>query len=226
MDEDLMQQILAMGSDEEAIADLLREAERQEKRSDSTRGNSYLMDAGHGNVVANPYQAVADMFIRGNAEKKAQEARDQVPNMRAVGNEKTKAYLDSLLNRGLGGIDLNKAMDPSVKAGGPLAIPNAPQVTPPAPEKAPDPFANVQGGGSTPPPPPPGPRVPNAPQGPIPQAAPGAPGLPGGGAPGMAGAMFSTPGAPYGDLGKKLAEALGMSEQDADVQSLLAGLRQ
>ena len=55
--------ILSMGTTEDEVAELLRKVQRQEDIGDQTRGRDYLMDAG-AMKVANPYQAVADMFIR------------------------------------------------------------------------------------------------------------------------------------------------------------------
>jgi hypothetical protein len=140
MDPELMQAILSLGSDEEAIAELLRQAERQEGIADETRGRDYLMDAGR-MKVANPWGAVSDMFVRGNAEKRAKEARGQVPNRRAQIDEKMSDFVNSAMNRGIGGIDMNnqEASQAAIAGSRPMPMPQAPQVPPPAPQAAPTP---------------------------------------------------------------------------------------
>jgi hypothetical protein len=165
MDPELMQAILSLGSDEEAIAELLRTAERQEGIADETRGRDYLMNAGR-MKVANPWGAVSDMFVRGNAEKRAKEARGQVPNRRAQIDEKMRDFVNSSMNRGIGGIDMNnqEASQSAIAGPSPMPMPQAPQVPPPATAPA----APVA------PPGPPSP-APAAPPAPVPGAPPAPP---------------------------------------------------
>jgi hypothetical protein len=166
MDDDLMLQILSMGSDEDAIAELLRQAERQEGIADETRGRDYLMDAGR-MKVANPWGAVSDMFVRGNAEKKAEAARGQVPNARATMNEKLRDFVNSSQNKGIGGIDMDEQAPTQAAIAGPrpMPMPQAPQVPPPAPAGPVGPPGPQAAPGGAP-------AAPAAPAGPPPMGAP------------------------------------------------------
>lgn len=184
-----LEAFLSMGADEEAIADLLRQADRQEGIADQTRGKDYLMNAGRVNV-ANPWGAISDMFVRGNAEKKAEKARGDAANQRAqMDQTSVRDYFRAAEGQGLGGVDLRA--DPKIPQR-PLNIPQMPQVqAPPA-----GPMGPPQGGAPAAPVPPPGPQAPPGPPPPPkppgpPRTASGAfqthpgwddvPGLPGGG---------------------------------------------
>lgn len=205
MDDELMMQILSMGSDEEAIAELLRQADRQDAIGDATRGNEYLMDAGR-MKVANPWGAVSDMFVRGNAEKKAKELRGQTPNMRATMNERLADFVKSSQGKGLGGVDLHAPVSDAAIAGSkPMPMPQAPQVPPPPAPPAPAPAPAPQ---AAPPPPNPALQAPPGPQGPFAQG------------PGPSGAK--NPGA----LNAQLMAQLGMGGQGDDVDQILAMLKQ
>jgi hypothetical protein len=92
MDEELAA-LLSMGSDEEAIAELLRQKERQEALIDETRGREYGTQAGRV-YVANPWQAVSDVFTRGKAEHKAKGLDRDI----AVGRRKQDTQVEDILN--------------------------------------------------------------------------------------------------------------------------------
>ena len=175
MDDELMMQILSLGNDEEAIADLLRQADRQEGLADATRGRDYLMDAGR-MKVANPWGAISDVFVRGNAEKRAKELRGQAPNMRATINERMRDFINSSQGKGLGGVDFDDqptqrdiaGMAPGAGDLMNVKVPPAPQVPPmpaPAAPRPPVPAAGPTGAPAAPVPPAgrPGPFIANLP---------------------------------------------------------------
>ncbi len=148
-----LESFLKMGADEEEILELLRQAERQEGLADDTRGKDYLINAGRVNV-ANPWGAVSDMFVRGNAEKKAEKARGEAANARAqMDQTSVRDFHRAASGQGLGGVELNARPEIPER---PLQIPNAPQVPQPPP---------AMGGGPV------GPPAPNA----APAAPPAAP---------------------------------------------------
>lgn len=62
------EEIAAAEGDPVAMQDLLARAKNAQAQIDATRGKSYLTDAGRV-VVANPWGAVSDIFVRGNAAK-------------------------------------------------------------------------------------------------------------------------------------------------------------
>lgn len=155
MDEQLVEAILALGSDEEAIAELLRQADRQEQIGDDTRGNDYLMSAGRVNV-ANPWQAVSDVFIRGRSEKKAKKLRGEADLARVRANTKMGNWFDSALGRNPIAEAL-RGQSGEIKVNAPGSIPITPipaiptltpqaNVRPPGPPAAPAPVAAAPAG--------------------------------------------------------------------------------
>lgn len=168
MDEQLLEQILSLGSDEDAIAELLRQADRHEQIGDDTRGKDYLIGAGRINV-ANPWGAVSDMFVRGQSDKRAKALRDEAATARRKMDEKVGGFMNSAMGYGPGGAPLPSPMGTHVPVTPPspasITPPAMPQVTPP-PVAAPRPSqaAPAQPPSSTPPAGRPGPFVANLPQ--------------------------------------------------------------
>jgi len=90
--------ILSLGTIDEEIAELLRQKLEAEDEGKATRGR----ESGHmaGRVyVANPGQAIADMFIRGKAEKKAKAAEDAAKARRGDRDRITGDYIEGLLGK-------------------------------------------------------------------------------------------------------------------------------
>lgn len=161
MDEKLIESILALGSDEEAIAELLRQADRQESIGDDTRGNDYLTAAGRVNV-ANPLGAVSDMFVRGQSEKRAKKLRGEADVARRGSDSKMRDWFNSAMGFGAGGPPLASPGGPAPAVtpppGGvpitpvpPIAPPGAPQAPRPAAPAAPTPAPMAPPGPPKPP---------------------------------------------------------------------------
>jgi hypothetical protein len=66
-------EILRAQGDPVAMQNLIARAKAAQSRFDSASGNSYLMDAGR-MKVANPFGAISDMFVRGNAKRDLENA--------------------------------------------------------------------------------------------------------------------------------------------------------
>lgn len=134
MDDKLIEAIMALGSDEEAIAELLRQADRQESIADDTRGKDYLTSAGRVNV-ANPWGAISDMFVRGQSEKRAKKLRGEADVARRASDSKMRDWFNSALGIGPGGPPLAAPGGPpptvSPPPGG-VPITPVPPITPPA----------------------------------------------------------------------------------------------
>lgn len=139
IDEQLVEAILSLGGDEEAIAELLRQASRQEQIGDDTRGNDYLMSAGRVNV-ANPWQAVSDVFIRGQSEKKAKKLRGEADTARERANQKMKDWFYGALGKDPV-LEALRAQSPDVQVKPPGSVPitPVPPIPPPAPGPTPQP---------------------------------------------------------------------------------------
>jgi hypothetical protein len=210
--EEEIQAFLSMGTTEDEISELLRQAERQEGIGDATRGKDYTLSGGNGYIANNSLAPIADIFVRGNAEKKAKEAQGQAANKRATLDERTRDYMRAASGLGLGGVDLRSSPTQSQIAGSkPLNIKPAPPVPPPpaapAPPKpaAPRVLGPQDLGLPTPAKPAP------APQGPQAQ---GAPGIPGG--------MQSPPVSPFMQPGNPFMGAAGGDQPT--VEELMAEL--
>jgi hypothetical protein len=161
MTQEEMELILSSGSLEEEIAELLRKQANAEAEGDATRGREYGTQAGRV-YVANPYQAVADMFIRGKAEKKAKTAEDEAKAKRAERDAAVRVFMEGAMGRNLEPIQVGVnrvGRDPSG-----TSFP-----APPAPAAAPSASAGV----SAPvPPPTAAPQTPAPQMGAAPPAAP------------------------------------------------------
>lgn len=149
-----LEMILSMGSDEEALAEILRQQGRQEDRIDSTRNRAPGIQAGNA-YVANIAQPIADMFIRGRAGKKAKELGSRADEMRSMRDRKMADFFRGLQGQQpggpplpvtSGGPDPSKAVSVPGPQGGvpmpppvPPIPPPSPQVPRPAPQGAPAP---------------------------------------------------------------------------------------
>src|SRR5688572_23381177 len=131
MDMKELENLISMGSSEEEVLELLRQASEQDALAESTRGNDYLMNAGR-MKVANPLGAISDMFVRGNAEKKAKEAREEAAKGRRVMDQQTMSAVANQMGGRQGVLPLDAPTGaPQVKPPAQFPMPQAPQVPPP-----------------------------------------------------------------------------------------------
>lgn len=163
-----LDELIGLGTDESIIAALLRDQQRSEDREDATRGKSYLTDAGR-MQVANPWQAVADVFIRGNERKKQDRIKGDIyrQNVRMddkmrgafnqarygtkiapVGDDDIAAQSPRITGAVEAGFDPSRLVTPAPQVGAaPAPGPGGP-VGPPAPAQG-LPGAPVQSGASS-----------------------------------------------------------------------------
>lgn len=106
MDDNQIEELLRLGTIDEQIAEQLRSAKDYQQLSetvpDATAGRDYTTEV-RGGVVANPGQAIADMFIRGKQEREKKQHKYASEAMQAKADDNrtlrdtiTKSYTDAV----------------------------------------------------------------------------------------------------------------------------------
>lgn len=123
-----LERFLAMGTNEEALIELLRQQRMAEDEIAATRGHDTTVDAGGGNLVPNYGDAIGGMFARGRAEKKKFQAEGDAANNRAARDQDIRAWFK--------GTAYNAGDAPpsqgDIQGSSSMPMPSMPQVTDPA----------------------------------------------------------------------------------------------